>query len=236
MRSRALFVLGMIGLSPLLVGACGGGAEPGSGSSATQGEVRSDPLRLFGAFDGDAYVVVPCADSEDALPVVTGPLADELVLLHEELVPGTGPGEAIFVDLLGEAVQEGEDVSFDILEVYRAGWEDWGCTWSPLVQNPRFAASGTEPGWTVHVALDSTVVLSRIDGATNGEMARLEGTLASGWTAEGELGGAAFTLDLQPDACRNRMSGGYSHLTATFTLADSTWQGCGFAGEGAGIP
>jgi len=221
----------------LTTGACAGGDAPGAGGgggASVEGEVRTDPLRIFGAFDGDAYVVIPCTDSEAVTPVVRGPLADELVELHDELVPRNAPGETIFVDLLGEAVQEGDDVSFDILEVYRAGWEDWGCTWQPLVDGLRFAASGTEPGWTLHVAMDSTVVLSRPDGTAEGSLRDVEGTLAAGWTIEGVLGGDAFTLELQPDPCRNAMSGGFSHLTATFGLADSVWRGCGFAGEEVG--
>ncbi len=237
MRSCSSALPALAFVPMLAMSACSSDGDPEAGADAptvVEGEVRTDPLRFFGAFDGDAYVVVPCTDSEDAIPVVRGPLADELVAFHDELVPRNGPGETIFVDLLGEAVQEGDEVSFDILEVYRAGWEDWGCTWQPLVDELRFAASGTEPGWTVQIAMDSTVVLSRPAGTTDGLMQQLEGSLPAGWTAEGVLGGDAFTLDLRPDPCRNEMSGGYSHMAATFTLADSVWQGCGFAGAAAG--
>jgi uncharacterized membrane protein len=218
----------------LVLGACSdtppADAEAGQDSPVEQ-VVRTDPFRVTGAFEGASFYMTPCSDSELDVRLVPGPEVLDLVGIHGELVPGDTPVETIFVDLLGEAIEERGEISFEVLEVYRAGWEDWGCTWQPLVEDLRFAASGTEPGWTVHVAMDSTVRLSRMDGTVEGRATAIEGTLASGWTISGSVGSEAFTLELDEAPCRNEMSGGWSHLEALLTLEGEERRGCGFIGE-----
>lgn len=196
--------------------------------------VRTDPIRITGAFEGESLIMTPCTDSELQVRLVSAPVVLDLVEIHAELVPALAPVESIFVDMLGEAIEERGEVSFEVLEVYRAGWEDWGCTWQPLVEGLRFAASGTEPDWTLHVATDSTVRLSRIEGMVEGRATTVEGSLAAGWTVSGTVGGSDFSLELEPVPCQNAMSGGWSHLTARATLAGAAREGCGFAGEGVG--
>ncbi len=193
--------------------------------------VRTDPFRVTGAFEGETFYMTPCSDGELEVRLVPGPEVLDLVAIHEELVPGDTPVETIFVDLLGEAVEERGEMTFEVLEVYRAGWEDWGCTWQPFVDELRFAASGTEPDWTIHVATDSTVRLSRIDEMVEGWATAIDGTLAAGWTVTGTVGAGEFTLQLEAVACRNEMSGGWSHLEVLLTLDGEERRGCGFIGE-----
>jgi uncharacterized membrane protein len=220
-----------------LLAACSDPPAPGAADrSALPADqvVRTDPIRVTGAFEGESLFMTPCWDSELDVRLARAPVVLDLVAIHQELVPGTAPVESIFVDLLGEAVEERGEISFEVFEVYRAGWEDWGCTWEPLVERLRFAASGTEPDWTLHVAVDSTVRLSRLEGTVEGRATVIEGTLAAGWTVSGSTGADDFTLRLDPIPCRNEMSGGWSHLEAVLTLAGVERRGCGFIGEPAG--
>lgn len=224
-------------LAPIAVlGACADAADDSEGAPApeaapVQEVVRTDPIRVTGAFEGGTFYMTPCSDSELEIRLLPGPEVLDLVALHESLVPGDTPIETIFVDVLGEAIEEDDEISFEVLEVYRAGWEDWGCTWQPLVEELRFAAAGTEPGWTLHVATDSTVRLSRVEGTFEGRAASIEGTLAAGWRITGRVGGDDFTLELDAAPCVNQMSGGFSHLEAALTLAGESRRGCGFLGE-----
>lgn len=229
MSARAAVFIALIGLTA----ACAGeqGAEMDGRGEADLGVVRTDPFRLTGAFAGDSYLITPCSDGETDLRLERGPEVLDLIGIHEELVPGDFPVETIFVDLFGEAIQDGRDTSFEVIEVYRAGFEDWGCTWVPLESPLRFAASGTEPGWTLHVGADSTVTLSRVEGTREGDVTLLEGSRAAGWEVSGEIEGEAWTLELFEEPCRNAMSGGYSHLVASLTLGGETWTGCGFIGD-----
>ena len=210
------------------------GADTASEDAAVEpslGVVRTEPFRMTGAFEGESFLMTPCTDSDATIQLEPGPDVLDLVGLHAEMVPGDVPIEAIFVDLLGEAIQDGDDVSFEVHQVYRAGWEDWGCTWTPLETPLRFAASGTEPGWTLHVGADSTVTWSQIDGSLSGTVTSIEGSLAAGWDVGGLLDGDPWTLELVEEPCRNQMSGGWSHLASALVWRGRSYVGCGFIGD-----
>lgn len=219
----------------LAAGACGGDAPGASARADASGVVRSEPLRLTGAFEGESRLLTPCSDPGVTLDVAAAPAVRDLSALHAELVPALAPGEAIFVDVRGVVVQQGEEMSFELREVYRAGWEDWGCDWTPSVQPLRFAAAGSEPDWSIHVGADSTAVYSDLEGSSTGSVQTLAGSLAAGWTASGAIGGEGWTLELFEAPCRNPMSGGWSHLVATLTLGERTRSGCGFIGDATDV-
>jgi len=202
-----------------------------AGAEPDLGVVRTDPFRMTGAFEGESYLVTPCTDSEALIRLEPGPEVLDLVVLHADLVPRDMPVESIFVDLFGVAIQDGNDVTFEVQQVYRAGWEEWGCSWVPLEVPLRFAASGTEPEWTFHVGADSTATLARSDSSASGAVSALEGSLAAGWTLMGEVGGEAWTLELVEAPCRTPISGGFSHLSATLTWRGESLSGCGFIGD-----
>lgn len=194
--------------------------------------VRTDPFRVTGDFEGRSFVMTLCADSEQDVDVVPGPATLDLVTLHGELVPGDMPSETIFVDLLGEAIQDGDDVSFEVLEIYRAEWEGMGCGWEPRIEDVRFVTEGTEPFWSLHVSAD-TALLVEPEGETRGLVESIEGSEAAGWTVVGTIGETPFTLELDAIGCTNSMSGAYRHLEVTFTRDGSDpWRGCGFSTEG----
>lgn len=191
--------------------------------------VRTEPLRVTGAFDGAEYELFLCSEEgEEPIPIVEGPLLYELAELHAELIPALGPGETIFVDLLGEALQQGDDVSFDVLDVYRAGWEDWGCTWRPSLAEAELVGSGTEPYWTVELSADSLVVTRPDAEEVRVAHAGFEGDVVAGWRFTLEVEGADWSFDFGPEPCRNEMSGGYSHLRVAVTRPEGAWDGCGF--------
>jgi uncharacterized membrane protein len=218
-RARAAPGSALAFVAVLAVG-CGGGEE--------EQVVRTDPVRVTGAFDGVEYQLFLCTEGDEPIPVVQGPLLYELAEFHAEMIPALAPGETIFVDLLGEAVQEGDEVSFDVLEVYRAGWEDWGCTWAPTLSDAEWAASGTEPFWSVEVSRDSLVVYRPDADELRVAHVGYEGDPVAGWRFTLEVEGEAWDFDVAPEPCRNAMSGGYSHLRVSIRRPDGDWQGCGF--------
>ncbi|MDT8370259.1 MAG: hypothetical protein RQ745_13715, partial [Longimicrobiales bacterium] len=111
----------------------------------------------------------------------------------------------------------------------RASYEEWGCGWTPLIDDARFIASGTEPDWTLEVSAD-TAVMSTPERTEWGGVERLEGTAPAGWTVEGRVGEAGFVLEITPEPCTNAMTGGWTPLTAHLTRAGTEWRGCAFRG------
>lgn len=212
--------------SLLLLAACGADGPGG------EEVVRTDPFRTTGAYDGETDLLTACGDAAEPIELEWSPTRVDLADLHAELTPKLRPGETIFLDLLGVAIQDGDDVSFEVIDVYRAGWwEEWWCEWQPSVTSPVVVVSGTEPDWQFHVGADSVVVLSRPDGTLEGSWTLLEGSLSSGWAAEGVIDGAPWTFEAFEEPCRNQMSGAYSHLVGSLTWQDQTWAGCGFMGD-----
>jgi len=209
--------------------ACGGDG------SDDLGVVRTDPFRMTGAFDGETSMLVPCTSTADQIRLEWTPLDLDLTALHADLVPQLQRRELIFLDIFGIAIEDGDDVSFEVLDVFRGGWEDWGCDWRPSVQPLVLAMSGTEPDWSLQVGGDSTVVLSRPEGGATGSWTLLEGSLAAGWEAEGVIEGMPWALEVYEEPCRNAMTGGYTHLVATFSWREQEWTGCGFVGDVAEV-
>jgi uncharacterized membrane protein len=228
---------------------CSSDSEDGAGAEAApdaadpseemQDEELLGPQRVTGFFllGPDRRDFQACfADTE---LWVVGPAVPDLLDLHLALTPGVEAYEALFVDVLARlapppASGPGSELlaSVEMLELRRVAFEGWGCREEDVTVIVE--ASGNEPAWTLRVR----------EGAA--ELVTMEGTETfgagdmtpspDGWTVSGSSAdGRAFTLSLAIEACRDRVSGAYSHLRSTLLLGDEELLGCAYLGVAADL-
>jgi len=170
----------------------------------------------------------------DAELWVVGPAVPDLLDLHLALTPGAEAFEALFVDVVARLAPPpssgpGSELvaSVEFLELRRAAFEGWACR----EEDPTVIveASGNEPAWILRVREGAAelVTMEGTETFSAGEMTPSpDGWVVSGSSADG----TSFTLSLAIEACRDSMSGAYSHLRGTLLLGDEELVGCAYLG------
>jgi putative lipoprotein len=97
----------------------------------------------------------------------------------------------------------------------------------PAAPAPDFVAIGQEPGWRIQVAQGQAPAMHALldYGERKFDVADVVAT-ANGWSGVAP-DGAAVALAYERIPCQDSMSGEPFELTATLTVGDRTYRGCG---------
>ena len=216
--------MGTLFVALLAMASCGGEGAPDTAPDAPPADVPTRHLGLFVA--GDYVEFEACSGEAYA---IDGPVMTDLIAMHEVLIPGLEPLEAVFVDLLGTISGSGADGALDALEMRRVAYEGGGCAGNDA--GIFFRGLGTEPFWSVAIGEDG---FSWVTPETTSNFTHngLQDGLQGEWIFEGlnADNAVAITATIFQEPCVDQMSGSWYHLTMRVDRADQVFQGCAYLG------